>query len=708
LPSSKRVKVKVQNSFHIGLPRLWCDVEPDARYSGIQYIPIEEIEALPEGSEIDKSFIPISSNHAPFLPYVEKETWCPNKAAPATLDGRGININTLSNWLGLCSQLHGDRCRRNLFGQSSEHTRPSLLIDAIHMNLVHAKKDMQYAALSYVWGNTPSDCTRTDNLPLYLSPGAFDQPSIILPQVIRDAIELVRKLKLQFLWVDRFCIPQDDVPDKQSQIDNMALIYAHASFTVFAAQNENSLERLYGTRKLFEPEDHPHTEYRKLYRYPGYQLKNKEFLHLLSRSLMCTPWYSRGWTFQEHLFSQRKIIFHDNSVAWECQHASWYEGQELSGILKETVPIGLGPPSPIIRMINSPYPDMYRYARFVCLYNRMELTLPEDIFDAFRSAFGLIGRSYHGKNLSGLPEMFFNASLLWQPWHPLTRRIPDGRNGKLKELPSWSWMGWRGDIAIESWMPAYSYLQPIQGRGVRPADNLSGCRVIPTIEWSWSQTLSGDKQRVIDYSQQLHDLSTEELMKHGWKQCNSPKNQVMDKNVKDELYFQHERHPNHVFGYPIPIVETLQDQITLINPSYLYTNTTTAQLKLGKLFVSKVCYQLDVIEVLGCGGRAIGVLRLNIPSGHMDWAECGSCELIELSRGSFEGSIDGSMLLEEWYHLPQLLKGNETGLYEFYNVMWIKWDEVDGTRVARRRAVGRILKKCWDAVATTRIAVILG
>jgi len=43
-------------------------------------------------------------------------------------------------------------------------------------------------------------------------------------------------------------------------------------------------------------------------------------------------------------------------------------------------------------------------------------------------------------------------------------------------------------------------------------------------------------------------------------------------------------------------------------------------------------------------------------------------------------------------------------VYEFYNVLWIEWQ--DG--IARRKAIGRVWKKAWDMQTSEKVDVILG
>lgn len=78
-----------------------------------------------------------------------------------------------------------------------------------------------------------------------------------------------------------------------------------------------------------------------------------------------------------------------------------------------------------------------------------------------------------------------------------------------------------------------------------------------------------------------------------------------------------------------------------------------------------------------------------------------SCELIELSAGSVQNQSIEKISIDEWDrpHCPRL-----QGLYEFYNVMWIKRKE----GVGYRKAVGRVVKRVWEEIATESIPLILG
>jgi Heterokaryon incompatibility protein (HET) len=69
--------------------------------------------------------------------------------------------------------------------------------------VIHTReRQEQYVALSYCWGPTQLLSTKIDNL------GEMEKsiPVEILPQTIRDAFLVARKLDIRYIWIDAYCI----------------------------------------------------------------------------------------------------------------------------------------------------------------------------------------------------------------------------------------------------------------------------------------------------------------------------------------------------------------------------------------------------------------------------------------------------------------------------------------------------------------------
>lgn len=104
------------------------------------------------------------------------------------------------------------------------------VIDCRTRSVVMALPNCEYAALSYVWGpryEMSNWHTSNDRLPS------------VVPRTIDDAISLVRHLGWNYLWIDRYCINQNDDDDKSEQIGRMGDIYAGSTITIIAAAGDD-------------------------------------------------------------------------------------------------------------------------------------------------------------------------------------------------------------------------------------------------------------------------------------------------------------------------------------------------------------------------------------------------------------------------------------------------------------------------------------
>ena len=86
----------------------------------------------------------------------------------------------------------------------------------------------EFAALSYVWGGVGENHGLVNN----------SLPADV-PLVIDDAMEATRRLGYRYLWIDRYCTPQDNHGDKHIQIQKMNAVYGSATVTVIAAGGDD-------------------------------------------------------------------------------------------------------------------------------------------------------------------------------------------------------------------------------------------------------------------------------------------------------------------------------------------------------------------------------------------------------------------------------------------------------------------------------------
>lgn len=169
-----------------------------------------------------------------------------------------------------------------------------MVIDCFSMRVVAAEPGCEYVALSYVWGSKTND----DEDSTFES----DLRGRRLPQTIQDAINVVRVLGRQFLWVDRYCINSTEPGTKHFMISNMDAIYEAAYITIIAASGSDGEHGLPSVSGLYRALGEEHVP-------PWDGLVYTKLSHLCLDSYVrlgqieTSVWSTRGWTYQEGLLS---------------------------------------------------------------------------------------------------------------------------------------------------------------------------------------------------------------------------------------------------------------------------------------------------------------------------------------------------------------------------------------------------------------------
>ena len=158
-------------------------------------------------------------------------------------------FDVLKLWLDLCRDTHACCAPKKAAGASLPSFRA---INCTKTPPVVEERPWSesYVALSYVWGPPSGDWPRT----------------------ILDAVEVTKRLGEKYLWVDRLCINQSNLQEKQFLISKMDAIYEGAEFTIIAAVGE-ARTGLPGVTRPRKPQ--PRVELRKYARTANGALANK-------------------------------------------------------------------------------------------------------------------------------------------------------------------------------------------------------------------------------------------------------------------------------------------------------------------------------------------------------------------------------------------------------------------------------------------------
>jgi heterokaryon incompatibility protein (HET) len=147
----------------------------------------------------------------------------------------------LSKWLRKCN------CLVDMGGPL-----PSRLVDVNEVlkdglqgvRLIETTDDQRgiYTCLSHCWGTTKIQCCTTKKS---IQTAKDFLPFNSLPKNFQDAINITRKIRIPFIWIDSICIIQDDLRDWEIQSKGMADIYRWGYLTIAATSSADSMGGCY-------------------------------------------------------------------------------------------------------------------------------------------------------------------------------------------------------------------------------------------------------------------------------------------------------------------------------------------------------------------------------------------------------------------------------------------------------------------------------
>ena len=317
------------------------------------------------------------------------------------------------------------------------------LIDVRRMCVVPAPSGPRgglpgYVALSYVWGDATQRQLTRANFRAMTEPGALSR-LVSIPKTVWEAIECIKELGEDFLWVDRLCIIQDDPFAKPATIKQMHRIYMNAMFTIVAAAGIDCQHGLAG----FRTDWNPTIQSRALenvgpctIRGIDLQLRESQDPHPLT-SLWGSRWSTRGWTFQEKVCSPRALIFLDSYLIVWCPQSIYSSDcvgwRTLKG--RDTFIRGISSLS-VFRGSDDLKELGDTLQLMLSQYLSRQLGDQQDFLNAFSGILEFLQPTM-GEPRHGIPLKIFSRGLAWSSGSTIG-------HGMLVK-PSWSWVAWEFD-----------------------------------------------------------------------------------------------------------------------------------------------------------------------------------------------------------------------------------------------------------------------
>jgi hypothetical protein len=301
----------------------------------------------------------------------------------------------------------------------------------------------RYNTLSHRWGPNMFRLL-SSNLGSLQESLPLDQ----LPATYLDAMEVSRKMGIEYLWIDSLCIIQDSGQDWRLESAAMGLVYKHAWCCVAATACQQAgilINRPpIASRCTIKPSnDNPRIAAGTYNLFP---LEKGTWSNGISDS----PLSRRGWVTQERLLSSRIIHFGERQMFWECQErqacetfANTIHSREINNY-KLNYPASISWPYMLRELAPSSY---YAYWRDIIRdYNVCQLTMPSDRLDAIAGVAKDIQTALDSRYLAGIWEKHICADLLWSnmSWDHVFYNRNLGTRNREYQAPSWSWASFNG------------------------------------------------------------------------------------------------------------------------------------------------------------------------------------------------------------------------------------------------------------------------
>ncbi len=173
-----------------------------------------------------------------------------------------------------------------------------------------------------------------------------------------------------------------------------------------------------------------------------------------SYTLRSSEWASRGWTYQESILSNRRLVFTDDQVSYLCNDMYCAETvdlppEQLNKYKERDTPFaGMIPRAgTYVKRDKEAWREYHDVKNHVMEFTKRRLTYDSDALNAILSIFNAIPTKTGAfiMHLCGLPiKLSLSSSTLFvtlQWYHSKAARRRD-------HFPSWSWTGWDGAVRI--------------------------------------------------------------------------------------------------------------------------------------------------------------------------------------------------------------------------------------------------------------------
>ncbi|KAI1268979.1 HET-domain-containing protein [Xylariaceae sp. FL1019] len=220
----------------------------------------------------------------------------------------------IRHWLSECTSSH-NVC---IESRSCSKYTPKRLVEVSNNNIVlrEGLTEVRYACLSHCWGQSQKILKTSTNT---LEDLKLTIPWGELRKTFQDAVDICRRLQIDYIWIDSLCIIQDNDKDWKEQSVQIVDIYENAFLTIAATGSYDGDGGCYAV---------PDPEFRgrpvmEGSIYVRQKMPKLETMYWFNDSLRQWPsdWplLRRAWVYQEMQLSSRVLHFGSHEVIWQCR-----------------------------------------------------------------------------------------------------------------------------------------------------------------------------------------------------------------------------------------------------------------------------------------------------------------------------------------------------------------------------------------------------
>ena len=349
-----------------------------------------------------------------------------------------------------------------------------------------SRPTVTYAALSYCWGNKLFSTLTSSTTKALKSSIPMDS----LPRTIQDAIRIVRRLGIRYLWIDCLCILQGS--DKEAQDDwaresgRMDQIYREAILTIAAASASNAHNGIFHQRSKAKP--------RCLLEYPSVGKSGVSGTVAIGPSHekypeKSEPLHRRAWALQERILSTRILEYGTTEMSWICHCAEFTESGGVTDTSESLKNVG----SMVAEYVSPLHEEAQllslRWISIVEDYSGREMTRVSDKLQALAGLAKVIYENSADRYLAGVWQARLPEQLLWKHLGKIVNGRREYPKPSSDRMPSWAWTSMNGKVEFCKYKSASFQTA---GKLVRPRLRIISCKVESSLPGGFGD-ISGGK-----------------------------------------------------------------------------------------------------------------------------------------------------------------------------------------------------------------------